>query len=329
MSVHSPIFITGTDRSGTSLMFALLASHPQLSMVRRTNMWRWFYGRYGDLSEPENFERCLASMLRYKRLAVLHPDPVRIRHEFWQGEPSYGRLFALLHAHHAERIGKVRWGDKSLHTEHYADDVFREFPRAIIIHMVRDPRDRYTSVLRRYQERTKGLGAAMGRWMKSVHAAERNLRRYADNYITVCYETLAFQPRETLQTICDFVDLPYAPVMLQMRGVPEHGEQGGNSSFVRFAPGEISTRSIGRYRSMLSKYEIAFIQGVAKREMEMYDYPLETVEFSPGERLSYGLTHAPANLGRLAGWFVVNKVDELRGRSIPASRLAEAAPSGG
>ncbi|MGH9260048.1 MAG: sulfotransferase, partial [Acidimicrobiales bacterium] len=53
----APLFIAGPDRSGTTLMYALLASHPDVSMVRRTNMWRYFHGRYGDLAEPANLER--------------------------------------------------------------------------------------------------------------------------------------------------------------------------------------------------------------------------------------------------------------------------------
>ncbi|MEJ2750555.1 MAG: sulfotransferase [Anaerolineae bacterium] len=128
MTQSNPVYVSGANRSGTTLMYALLASHPNLSMVRRTDMWRYFHGQYGDLSQRENFERCLDAMLHYKRVANLEPDPERIRREFWQGEPSYGRLFALFHQHHAERLGKTRWGDKSLHTEKYADQVFAEFP---------------------------------------------------------------------------------------------------------------------------------------------------------------------------------------------------------
>ena len=130
MTNVDPIFVTGPDRSGTSLMFALLASHPNISMVRRTNMWRWFYGQFGDLSEQGNFERCLEAMMNYTRLEHLQPDQERIRREFLAGsERSYGRLFALFHEHNAERVGKPRWGDKSLHTELYADHVFAEFPK--------------------------------------------------------------------------------------------------------------------------------------------------------------------------------------------------------
>ena len=55
-SPKGPIFIAGPERSGTSLIYALLASHPNIAMTRRTNMWTHYYKQYGDLSQPENFE---------------------------------------------------------------------------------------------------------------------------------------------------------------------------------------------------------------------------------------------------------------------------------
>ena len=121
---HGPIFIGGLERSGTSLIYALLASHPNIAMTRRTNLWTYFYNQYGDLGRRDNFERCLNAMLHYKRLVVLKPDPERLRQEFWQGEPTYGRLFALLEQQYADRVGKSRWGDKSLNTERYAEPIF-------------------------------------------------------------------------------------------------------------------------------------------------------------------------------------------------------------
>ena len=118
---HGPIFIAGPERSGTSLIYALLASHPNIAMSRRTNLWTHYFNQYGDLNSDANFERCLSMMMRYKRLRKLNPDPERIRREFQQGERTYSRLFALLEEHFAEQLGKPRWGDKSLNTERYAD----------------------------------------------------------------------------------------------------------------------------------------------------------------------------------------------------------------
>lgn len=316
-----PIFIAGPDRSGTTLMYALLASHPNISMVRRTNMWRYFHGRYGDLAQAENFERCLSDMVRYKRMRHLQPDAERIRREFGQGEPTYGHLFALFHEHHAERAGKTRWADKSLHSEHYADRIVAEFPNARILHMIRDPRDRYASVRKRYGKDTRRLGAATGRWLLSAQAAKRNQKRYPDNYRVIQYEKLASCPEATLLEICDFIHEPYRPEMLLMQGAAEHREQGGNSSFAPFEPGVISTRSIGRFRTVLSPEEIAYIQLFAGRDMRRFDYSLITTRLSPRERLKYLTYDLPANLGRMAGWLTTTIVAIRRGISVPPSKL--------
>lgn len=322
---QQPVFIAGPDRSGTTLMFALLASHPNISMVRRTNMWRYFHQRYGDLSRPEQFERCLHDMVRYNRMRHLRPDAARIRQEFQQGEPTYGRLFALFHEHHAQRAGKTRWGDKSLHTEHYADRVFAEFPQAKIIHMVRDPRDRYASVRKRHGQDRPRPGAATGRWLFSMRAASRNCRRYPNNYIVVQYETLAQRPEETLRQICAFIDEPFSSAMLSLEGARTYRDVGGNSSFGQIEPGVISTRSIGRFRKVLSGPELAFIQLLSGREMETWGYPLEAVRLTPAERLSFYTWHLPIQLVRMNGWLALNAMRMKRGARIPAFRLTGAA----
>ncbi|MCB0190934.1 MAG: sulfotransferase [Anaerolineae bacterium] len=319
---NSPIFLTGSDRSGTSLMFALLASHPNISMVRRTNMWRWFYKKYGDLGERANFERCLTTLLRYQRLEHLKPDPERIRHEFWQGSPpTYGRLFALFHKHYAELNGRTRWGDKSLHTEHYADQIFAEFPDAKMIHMIRDPRDRYASILKRYDDIDRGMASTTGRWLLSARMAKRNLKKYPEKYRVICYETLARQPEEMLQQVCDFIGEAYTPIMLSMQGAPEH--QAGNSSFDKFEPGVISTRSIGRFRKVLSRQQISFIQTCARRHLVAFNYRLDPIQLVTSEKLRFYLADLPINMVRLAGWSIMEKVTIRRGRSVPDHRLTD------
>jgi hypothetical protein len=163
----------------------------------------------------------------------------------------------------------------------------------------------------------------MGRWMASARAAVRNQQRYPEKYLVIRYETLAHHPVETLHTVCGFIDEPYTESMLYMQGAPEHGAEGGNSSFEQFEPGEISTRSIGRYRSVLPKQDIAYIQFLSQQGMQRFDYPFDTVEFSASERFAYLLTYLPMNLARLAGWSIFDKVHNARGKTIPEHRLAE------
>ena len=74
-----------------------LRAWPALSaMTRRTNFWKFFLNRFGDLNRPENFDRCITAMMQYERLAVLNTDWERLRRDFQQGEPTYAELFALL-----------------------------------------------------------------------------------------------------------------------------------------------------------------------------------------------------------------------------------------
>jgi hypothetical protein len=313
----APVFIAGPDRSGTTLMYALLASHPELSMVRRTNMWRYFHQRYGDLAEPENLDRCLDAMLGYRRMRHLHPDEERIRQEFGQGPPTYGRLFTLFHEHHAELSGKSRWGDKSLHTEHYAERVFREYPAARIVHMVRDPRDRYASVRRRHGQELSRVGAATGRWLSSTRAARRNAQRDPDRYLLVRYEDLVADPEGTMRRVCVFVGLEYDPAMLAMEGAPEHRDGGGNSSFGDVDTKSISTRAVGRYREVLSPSELWFIQTMARADLAATGYVPVPVDFTPAGLLRCYAWDLPIQLVRMHGWSTVAWFRRRRG--VPVS----------
>lgn len=317
-----PILITGADRSGTSLMYALLGSHPDVAMIRRSNLWRWFDGAFGPLSDPANFERCLEQILRYRRLDVLSPDPERIRREFADGEPTYGALFALLFRHDAERRGRTRWGDKSLHTEHHADRVFAEWPQARMIHLIRDPRDRHASVTSRHPDRTKGIGAITGRWLASVERAAVNTASFPGRYLTVRYETLAECPVETLHDVCRFLDLDYTDVMLTMRDVDEQSRHGGNSSFGTLEPGVISTRSIGRFQQVLAPTTIALIERLTRDGMARFDYPPSSPTLAAADRLRFRTIDLPLARARVAAWRLAGARREA-GRGVPGHRLAD------
>jgi hypothetical protein len=319
MTTAEPILVTGADRSGTTLIYALLASHPEISMVRRTNMWRWFDQRYGNLSDPSNLERCLHDMLRYERLLVLQPDVEKIRAAFLDGPATYGRLFSIFHEQHAARRGRRRWADKSLHTEYAADRVFAELPGAKMIQLLRDPRDRHASVTRRYEGNPKGIGAVTGRWLLSERQGRRNVERHPGRYLLVCYETLATEPEATLRSICDFLGEPFRHEMLAMQGVPDRDDFSGNSSFESFAPGVISTRSIGRYRTVLAPREVAFIQHCASRAMQRAGYDLAPVELTARERSAFRAVDLPVGWSRLLGWLAADRLRADEG--VPERRL--------
>jgi len=318
---RGPIFIAGPERSGTSLIYALLASHPNIAMSRRTNMWTHYYNQYGNISQPENFERCLHMMMRYKRLLKLNPDPERIRSEFWQGEQTYSSLFALLEEHFAEQLGKPRWGDKSLNTERYADLIFAAYPGARILHMLRDPRDRYSSSLKRWETSRSGIGGATALWLTTVGLAERNRMRYPEQYKIVRYEDLASKPEETLREICNFIDEPYAAEMLYMHGAQQFRDEGGNSSYGQREPGKISASSVGKFRQVLSRRQVAFMQLFSRKTMQAHGYVPDEVRLGFVDWVRFIFFEFPFNLLRMLVWWMRESFLNRAGRKVPSERI--------
>jgi hypothetical protein len=141
----------------------------------------------------------------------------------------------------------------------------------------------------------------------------------------VRYETLATSPEQTVRDICAFVDEPYAPEMLSMTGAPAFRDRGSNSSYGRRDGGVISTDSIGRYRSVLSSQQIAYVQLLASKEMERFGYALDAVRLTGLERLRFGAFDVPLETARSHAWRAREAIRDLTGRPVPAYRLIEAA----
>jgi hypothetical protein len=319
--VSGPILIGGLERTGTSLIFALLASHPRIAMTRRTNWWTYFDGRFGDLGQEDALRRILGEMRQYRRHRKLEPDFERLEAEFRAGERSYCRLFDLLESQHAERVGRPRWGDKSLHTERYADRVYECFPEARIIHMLRDPRDRYASAVKRWKSKRGGVGSATAAWLASVELGRRNVERYPGRYRFLQYEHLVHDPEGELRAICEFIGEPYDPAMLGMAGASDVLDAGGNSSFGRFSVGEISPKSIGRFRQVLSPREIAFVQRTAGDEMRALGYEEADTRLDGSDRLAYALGTVPVNAAKMALWRARERWYDLTGRAPSESTM--------
>jgi hypothetical protein len=288
-----PIFIGGLSFSAKTPLRLMLSSHSNIALSRRTYMWQRFYGRYGDLSQRENFERCLEAMLARKSIQALSPNPERIRREFLLGSPTYGYLFALFHEHFAESVGRRRWGAQIGLIEDYADVIFGDYPTACMIHMVRDPRVRQQKASVKHRQRTGKAGWETAKWLHSAKLAKRNQARYADRYLIVSSEALLADPEPSLRRICDFVGEIYEPSMLTMESAIRFGEENteltGNTLQQSLSDG-------------MSQRDLAFTQVYARNQILEFGYDLRPVRLSWKEQFLFNIVDRPANLASMFAW---------------------------
>lgn len=315
-----PVLIGGLDRSGKTTLQAFLTSHPSIAIPGvGSNMWTYFYGRFGNLASSENLRRCLEALLGYSHVRYLDPDPERVVREFRQGPPTYARLFSLFLVHYAEKQGKPRWGEQTGLIERYADEVFEAYPGAKIIHMVRDPRDRYEASLTLWPAGRGRAGGATARWNYSLRLAERHQRRYPNDYLIVRFEDLVLGTERTLSLVCDFIGEQFHAEMMTMSGAPDRRRKildraTATPSAHPLAAGMLSPRFIGRFRGRIPPHELAFIQLHTGRGMKKLGYELVPVGLSGKDYVRFASRSWPSQLARMGAW----RGMELLQKSFPS-----------
>lgn len=301
--MSGPVFVTGAGRSGKTLLRWMLSSHPNLVVTRRVELWPRFAGRFGDLSAPGHLDECLRAVLHRRQVAWLAPDRERLARDFADGPLSYAHLFALIQAQHAERLHRGRWGDQSELYEHCVESLLHAYPDATVFHLVRDPRDRHEALLAQRGRRPGDAGRTTAAWLRSVGRATRFATRFPGAYIVVRYEDLVGDPAGTAERVCTTLAEPFSRDMVRMVATHRYGRVGGCESPLR-------TEYIGRARAALPAHDLAFIESVAGRRMEVLGYgDLESV-LTPRHRI-----------GAAARW-PVNQVGlRWRPNASPASRV--------
>jgi hypothetical protein len=216
-SRERPIFVVGYQRSGTTLLQSLLGAHPRIAAPPETHFIlrvAYFDDLFGDLSDDGNLRRALREAINAP-LGILDEcgfDEETLFEKARHGERTYAGLFSTLMDDYAERNGKVRWSDKT--PSQRPDDIFSLFPDALIVHIMRDPRDVVASSLAAPWDKRSAVTIARDLAAFTLESIERGRRAGSAHYLQLRHEDLTRDPEATLRLVCAFVGEDYDPVML-------------------------------------------------------------------------------------------------------------------
>ena len=289
---EKPIIMIGAERSGTTLVMAMLGCHPRIAVPEVV----WFYSRfrpylrtYGDLNKDENFRTLAEEMVFGLKTPFwgMKVNPRTIVDEIISEvkERSFAGIYCAMHERFAREAGnKPRWGEKTPYNLFFVKEILEDLPNAQFIFITRDGRDASADYLESAFGPTNIFCAAQV-W-KMCQKAVKPWREKLDSsqWMDVKYETLVREPEKILKQVCDFLGEKYDPAMLEFyktdlakaRGATKDHKPLGHAT---------SEKYIGIYKELLSLREQRIFTAIAGKELVEAGYELDVqpIEISKEE----------------------------------------------
>ncbi|MCH7864318.1 MAG: sulfotransferase [Proteobacteria bacterium] len=287
-----PIFVIGSERSGTTLLLAILACHPRIAVPEVT----WFYPRfrnylhtYGDLSDIDNFNTLAHEMAYGLRIPFWNMRGVNpanwgneIARRAAEIEPSFAGVFAAMFERYAEQENKPRWGEKTPGNVFYVERILEDFPNAQFVYIYRDCRDASAEFLDSQFGPTNAYTAAK-MWNDGQAAVKPIRERLGDDqWFDVKYEEFVVDPVNHLKRMCDFLGEDYTDGLMEFHTTPTAQRRGKTKDNWALAH-PITDRHVGIYKHMLSIDEqriMSWVAGDLMRELAYGDIA-EPLELTP------------------------------------------------
>ncbi|HWN05670.1 MAG TPA: sulfotransferase [Steroidobacteraceae bacterium] len=252
-SSFAPIVLGGCGRSGTTLLRLMLDSHrriccgPESSLFRRRAIdTRWLADRFG-------FSR----------------DEVRAIYDAAASRPAFIVAFAALCM---QKAGKARWAEKTPRNIGRVADIFRCFPEARFVHVLRDGRDVACSLRTHPRHRViegklvptgirRPIAGCARRWVRDI---EGSRRWWGDpRFMTVRYEDLVLDPRPALGHLMTFIGEAWDEAMLAHSSADSPFRDATRFAQNPEALGAVSTAALGRWQRDLDERDKRIFRRIA------------------------------------------------------------------
>ena len=271
-------FVVGVGRSGTTLLRLMLDAHPDLTVPPETSFVpKLIEAAREDGATPERLAEVLVNHRRWGDFS-LEIDELEER---WHALPQLkpGPVVRAFFELYAEKQDKPRWGDKTPGYTQHIKQISKVLPEARFIHLIRDGRDVVLSRVNTLALKPVPISKAAKRWKRRLKGARRQGAK-VEHYLELRYEQLVTEPEATLREICEFIELPWDPAMLDYherseerlseldRDIPAKGGRLARSAKSRLALHErttkpVDTSSVGKWRSRMSREDLVEFEEVA------------------------------------------------------------------
>jgi hypothetical protein len=294
----------------------MLHAHPRIAIPPETRFLLPAYFRrqeFGDLRSVAG-RRALGRYIvgdKGGKFGDLGLDANAVLAEIEVAPPTVGSVLGTVLRAYARSHGKPRWGDKRPTYVRYLPDLYRMFPDAQFVHVIRDGRDCVGS-LKQMTWWKRDSYYSMATWAQAVDSGQAAARRLpAGSYYEIHYERLVVDPARELTALCGFLGEAFDTSMLhpyQLASVPASRKK--HHARTR---GAVDTAAVHTWQERLEPWEAALAERALGNRLEAYGHELAGLG-----------TPSPVHRARYLRALAETKTEVLRRNSRDAfRRLAE------
>lgn len=210
-----PVFIVGMPRSGTTLLSAMVDAHPDVAISPETHFYtrcRWKRGPAvlpGGTGRERPVEEVWACVQQQPGFGDADFSDAEVeameRRIFASASPRPADVLAAVESVYAERADAVGWGEKTPDHLRHVPTIFRDFPDAVVVAIVRDPRD----VCRSLQDlpwNRDTLAESAWTWRRYARLTHRYRLDYPERFRMVRYEDLLDTPEAVVHDVLRWME---------------------------------------------------------------------------------------------------------------------------
>jgi|APHM01.1.fsa_nt_gi Sulfotransferase domain. len=278
-----PVFVVGMPRSGTTLLSSLLDAHPDLVIAPETHYFArcWSGGRIDGWADVERMLARLNQQPGVHDMALSDDEWAAVRDQLHALEaPAHGDILRALIETYTARSEAPAWGEKTPDHLRHVPEMARQFPNAVFLAIIRDPRDVVLSLRNLPWSRRTTPGQA---WTWRTYAAlvDRYRTHYTGRFFALRYEDLIVHPEACLRDVCAFLETPFHEAMLQPRQQEDQHFDPDREPWKRKSASDIDASNREKWRVQMSEAERVIVDLIAGRWLSAYDYPRPGVRWWP------------------------------------------------
>ena len=296
------VFIIGVSRTGSKIYMNVLNQNSDINLLTELNFFaprwvrkdfRYYVKKYlGDINSKTDVLKLIDLMysgiingtfwtieswdISGVQNSIIGINKEKLTKEILNSNMTYKEIFSILIKEHTIARNKKRGGAKFPVDISYLSTLMEWFPDSQFVHIIRDPRAIYSSMILKDLKNAPNLSKSKKNiiritrlfylWLQYKQAIKMH-KKYKDmnNYYLSRFEDIVLQPETYLKQLCDFLKIDYKKEML----LPSVVDSSYKESQKKMGFDKIT---LSRWKNYISPKNEAIIKLLLKKEMKVMGY---------------------------------------------------------